>query len=85
MPTISASVSKSTALAGVLVAERDAEVGRRQGGQGEQAQRREDGLVGGDRQEVFHPPVEGGNFGWTRWTARSSACPQRDTLTSLRG
>ena len=51
------------ALAGVLVAERDAELGRRQGGQGEQAQRREDGLIGGHRQEVLHPPEGGGEPG----------------------
>ena len=47
-------------VAGVLVAERDAEVGRRQGRQREQPQRRKNRVVGGDGQDVIHPPRRGG-------------------------
>ena len=50
------------ALAGVLVADRDAVIFRCQGGQGEQAQGREHRLVLGHPQEVFHAPNGGGEF-----------------------
>ena len=46
-------------LAGVLVAERDGELLRGEGGEGEQAQRREDGVVRRQRHEVFQAPVRG--------------------------
>ncbi len=46
-------------LAGVLVAHLDAVVGRRQGRQREQPQRREDRVEGGQGHEVLQPPVRG--------------------------
>ena len=57
---------------GVLVADRDAEVFRRQGGQGEQAQGGNTAWYGVIRRRYSMPQMVGGNFGWTRYMDRRS-------------